>query len=201
MAEIEFVDHYRQDNGRIAGWQLEHGALDVRQQGILFIVKQIKPESVLDLGCSDGTLLISMYKANLIQKGYGVDLWDSGIKWGKEYCERNKIPIVLINGPIELYDGPNVDIAILAEILEHVHDPVECLKLAATKAKKIIITVPLLYKGPVNEIPEIQEHIRQYDYEMLEQHCKAAGLKITYKLKVESSHWPNLIVLTESEGK
>jgi hypothetical protein len=109
--------------------------------------------------------------------------------------------IVLINGPIELYDGPNVDIAILAEILEHVHDPVECLKLAATKAPRVLITVPLLYKGPVNEIPELQEHIRQYDYQMLEQHCQLAGLKITYKLKVESSYWPNLVCLAEKDAK
>jgi len=203
MAEIDFVEHYKQDNGRIAGWQLERGNLDARQRGILFVISQVKPETVLDLGCSDGTLLISLYKEKLIKKGYGVDLWTAGINWGNDYCNQNKLPIVLMHGPIEDYDGPDVDLIILAEILEHVKDPVQCLTLAATKAPQILITVPLIYTGPINKIPEFQEHIRQYDGQMILEHCEKANLKIKYKSTIgtDISNWPNLLILAESEGQ
>lgn len=190
--------HYRQANGRVPGAQITgNWGLDSRQ---LIIVKYITiyaeklPIEILDLGCADGSLLISLRKSSLLKKGYGVDLWEEGIKWGNQYCIDHDMPITLTNGTVESYSPTPVDVAILGEILEHVPDPVECLKVARTAAPFTIITVPTGYAGKeVNT--GIEEHVRQYDYKMLQAHCTSARMYIVDYENATVGGWTNLIAL------
>jgi 2-polyprenyl-3-methyl-5-hydroxy-6-metoxy-1,4-benzoquinol methylase len=185
----DYETYYSQPNNRIAGAQIEgKWGIDNRQTEIINIVGY-KPSRIIDLACADGSLLIFLYTKGICSTGYGCDLWDEGITWAKKYTTGSKL--YFTRSPIEDFECEHCDVAILGEVLEHVIDPVVCLKKAAALADRVIITVPTT---PSIDHEGLEEHLRLYTYETLSEHLTLAGLTIRKHKTIASGPWGNLIV-------
>ena len=79
-------------------------------------------------------------------------------------------------------EAPEVDTIVLGEVLQRVENPVEYLKLAKKKSKRIIITVPNEWSWAQQWHPfENKQHKQKYDADLLAEHLDAVGL--TYVMK------------------
>lgn len=197
-----YYDHYKQNNGRIPGAQIETGGgPDSRQQTAMNHLKAIGATSLLDIGCADGSFCFFCLKEGIVKNTIGIDPWAEGIDWATEYSLRMDLNAHFIQGIFEdIKIGEyNFDAIHLGEILEHVIDPVVILRsLRRHHPKGIVITVPT-ERPPVTEEEKkiltdgrIAEHVRLITPELLLTFCKNSGFEII-RSDVIGSGWVNLI--------
>lgn len=98
------------------------------------MVEQLKPKSLLDLGCLDGSFALTIAKHFNIPTT-GVDLTQDGIDLARERADSNNLPATFWQGTIEdwlqkfIAEGKKFDMVTWFEIIEHVKDPEACIKL------------------------------------------------------------------------
>lgn len=108
---------------------------------LLTVVKDLKTNSILDVGCGEGFTL-----SRLKEKGIGKKL--KGLEYSKEAIElgRKTHPdIEIIQGSIYKlpYKNNSFDLVLCTEVLEHLDDPKKALKeLARTSRKYLLLSVP-----------------------------------------------------------
>lgn len=96
-------------------------------------------DKIVDIGCQDGHIFQCFeYRDNVTN--VDIDLYDI---WNFVRADAQNLP----------FKDKEFDIAVLAEILEHVPDPVKALKEAARVANKVVITVPNEYEWNKNLDP------------------------------------------------
>ncbi len=100
---------------------------------VVDVAKELKPKSVLDLGCLDGSLILSMLN-NLPKgtKGVGVDLTQDGIDLALERSVLTNTPAEFHQQDIESFMekcNDKFDLVTCCEVLEHVKDPDRVIKL------------------------------------------------------------------------
>ena len=133
------------------------------------ILSQIKPKSLLDVGCGDGKLIYEILNNNNLQVSIkdviGIDTDNRAIEFAKIFNSTNNAQF--ISGDIHQYTHEPFDLIILTEVIEHMDDQnaAEFLKkihsLIASD-KHFIITVPSL------NIPLQSKHYKHYDKSSLE---------------------------------
>jgi SAM-dependent methyltransferase len=103
----------------------------------------VLPETVVEIGCGDGSLLQELAAVWPAARFDGFELSPPAI----EIARSRGIPRV---GRLEAYDGAVVpaedgayDLAVLSHVLEHVPDPAPLLAEAARVARFVLVEVPL----------------------------------------------------------
>lgn len=97
------------------------------------VVDEIKPQTLLDLGCLDGSFALTISK-ELGVAVYGVDLTEDGVAIANERAKKDGLDAEFFNGTIEEYltmfaeNGMKFDVVTCFEVLEHVKAPEELLK-------------------------------------------------------------------------
>lgn len=138
------------------------GVVDPRVEWILSQIGE--NEKIVDVGCADGWVLRG-HRNSIIYVDIDPQLLPNFVQadaatLGTRFAEKQ------------------FDIAVLAELLEHVTDPVTVLRSAWKIAKRLVITVPNEYEWSENNGPfKSKSHIRFYTAEMLTQHLVEAGLQ------------------------
>lgn len=98
----------------------------------LDIAKEIDAKQILDLGCLDGTNLLTLLN-NLPTgaQGTGVDLSKDGTEIGTKRASLHGLPATFIQGTIEQHlletESDKYDLICIYEVMEHVKDPVGVL--------------------------------------------------------------------------
>jgi 2-polyprenyl-3-methyl-5-hydroxy-6-metoxy-1,4-benzoquinol methylase len=97
-------------------------------------VEELKPKTLLDLGCLDGSFAITI--ANHFGTDVtGVDLTQDGIDLARERAKTHNLSAQFHQGTVEDWletfakEGKKFDIITFFEIIEHVKDVQKCLKL------------------------------------------------------------------------
>ena len=87
-----------------------------------FFIDRIKDgDSVLDVGCGNGSVAISIAKRNLNSFITGIDLDKNNIKFAKEKQKKNNLKnLNFINGDINDFKEIKSDVVILSNVLEHI---------------------------------------------------------------------------------
>jgi hypothetical protein len=99
--------------------------------------------------------------------------------------------IVNLNEPKDI---PSGEVIMLNEVLQKVDDPVALLKECASKAPKLLITVPNEWNWPAQYEPmKNKTHVRFYDSDLLAEHLDAAGL-VWLMGSIEYAGWSFLSV-------
>lgn len=123
------------------------------------MVRSVKPNSVVDLGCGDGGFL------SVIQQ-YGVRCWgyDFQPSNGEGWDERG------VDGRLEDvfntdFEPEWADLAVMTEVLEHLEDPHSTLAWVASNVKYLVAS------SPKDELPGdhvCDSHIWSWDWEGFE---------------------------------
>lgn len=97
------------------------------------VAKEIEPANVLDLGCLDGSLVLSLLNnVPRITHGVGVDLSQEGTDLGNERAKKFKLDAKFFKSDIESW-MENCDVVFemitCFEVMEHVKDPELVIKL------------------------------------------------------------------------
>lgn len=134
------------------------------------LIVDLLPEkgTILDIGCGDGSFILYAQKKRPKLLFEGIDLSKTAVKTAKiRGVIANVKDITRESNTIKKYD-----FLILAEILEHVSNPEEIMKIIKTKYRKgIILTIPniawgwyrlrlLFGKFPMDWLYHPGEHIR-----------------------------------------
>lgn len=133
-------------------------------------------DSVLDIGCGDGSVLFEILKRKKINP-YGADVSKEALK----ILEMKEIPNYHIDfeDPHSLDGLPSTDYILLLEILEHLYQPEKILLLAHNKVSKgIFFSIPntgyiqdrlrlLFGRFPLQWRCHPSEHIRFWTYKDL----------------------------------
>ena len=87
-----------------------------------FFIDRIKDgDSVLDVGCGNGSVAISIAKRNLNSFITGIDLDKNNIKFAKEKQKKSNLKnLNFINGDINDFKEIKSDVVILSNVLEHI---------------------------------------------------------------------------------
>jgi SAM-dependent methyltransferase len=151
------------------------------------LILERKHKTVLDLGCLDGWQLLNLASSGVT--GVGVDLspqalavaFERSAKWGfgLRFIESSIEDFdILGNSPCPV-DG--FDAVILSEVLEHVLDPLACLKTAARHLAKggvVYVSVPASPVPHHGKLEDAREHLRVFSEEDLTSFATQAGLSV-----------------------
>jgi len=138
------------------------GAADMRAD---WVRSQLgENDKIVDVGCADGGLLRG-HRRNIVYVDQNLNLLPNFVQ-----VDASNLSTVFLD--------KQFDVAVLAELLEHVADPVAVLRSVWKVAKRLVITVPNEYEWTENNEPfKNKGHIRFYTAEMLREHLREAGLQ------------------------
>jgi ubiquinone/menaquinone biosynthesis C-methylase UbiE len=105
------------------------------------LLKPLKLDSILDVGCGEGITLFNFEKEGIGKKLYGIDYSDDALKIGKKihpHLNLRKGDIY----DIEEKDG-SFDLVMATEVLEHLDNPEKALQeLIRVSKKYVMLSVP-----------------------------------------------------------
>jgi 2-polyprenyl-3-methyl-5-hydroxy-6-metoxy-1,4-benzoquinol methylase len=134
-------------------------------------VEELKPKSLLDIGCLDGSFALTIAKHFNIPV-WGVDLTQDGIDLANDRAKKAKLTATFKQGLAENYleelikQGISFDMVTFFEIIEHVEDVQRLLKLidGVTKNDGHILTSTPAFESPTygKDDEENTCHVRLY---------------------------------------
>jgi len=140
-------------------------------------------DNILDIGCGNGFLAYDLAKkAKMV---VGIDLDERSIGFAKKRFSASNIKYLVGDALKDLPVG-DFDAIVLSNVLEHIEDRVKFLKEIKTKAKKILIRVPMinrdwitLYKKELGlEWKSDRSHFTEYTLESFKNELEKAGLNL-----------------------
>jgi len=145
----------------------------------LDIAKEIQPKLIVDLGCLDGSNLLTLLN-NLPTgtQGIGIDLSKDGIEIAEKRASLHGLPAEFVQGTIEDWlknaKDHSVDMVCMYEVIEHVKDPdwvVAEIKRVLKPGGTLLVSTPDFEAPTYGKTDTINKcHIRLYttadaDYE------------------------------------
>lgn len=97
------------------------------------VAKELQPKRVLDLGCLDGSVILTLFNnVPSVKRGIGVDLSQEGVDLGTERASLHGFPAEFVRQDIESWmeqADEQFDLITCFEVMEHVKDPELVIKL------------------------------------------------------------------------
>lgn len=148
-----------------------------RRRLIVKLVGGLPHESVLDLGCGDGTMLAAL-AARVPATYSGVDISGPAIE-----LARKRMPqATLWQSDLANIQFPSVyDVGVLSEVLEHLDDDKGLLCRLAPYVRHVVISVP---GGPADKVDRRYGHVRNYVGNALRVTMEESGFEV-----VHCRHW------------
>jgi 2-polyprenyl-3-methyl-5-hydroxy-6-metoxy-1,4-benzoquinol methylase len=181
---IPYLDsHNNVVNHRSLGWGFKYFSYLLR---IKEIVENIKPNSVLDIGCGEGRFL-GLLCSNI--RKVGVDLSPRPIKFAQAFHPNLEFYSIDANELKEVFD-----VVTAIEVLEHVPDEevtnfLKTLEKRTNKNGHIIISVPTIV------LPTSKKHHRHYTIQIFTEQLKESNVNLEIKhveYIYKSSFWLRL---------
>jgi ubiquinone/menaquinone biosynthesis C-methylase UbiE len=122
-----------------------------KAKNIMEVCNSIKPQSVLEVGAGDGSILHFLDQANFSPAIYALEIADTGVELIKNRRLKSLKAVDSFDGYKIPYPDQHFDLVILAHVLEHVEHERILLRELKRVARYIVIEVPLDYRFGVDK--------------------------------------------------
>jgi ubiquinone/menaquinone biosynthesis C-methylase UbiE len=130
-------------------WKIEH---------IKKLIGRRKFSNILEIGCGSGLIVAELSRFIDIKNSIGSDLSLPILHSAKTSAPNNKY--VLANGEGLPFKDSSLDLVLIVDVLEHIHDPIKMLKEVKRISKNLMLLVPLEYGHLSNVVYSIQQLLR-----------------------------------------
>ncbi len=170
---------------------IQKALIDNFYKELFKMIKPLKANSILDVGCGEGFTLKKLEEKKLGKKNEGIDYSDDAIKIGKKIYPE----LALFKGDVYglKYKDNTFDLSLCTEVLEHLEDPKKAVEeIKRVTNKYIIFSVPNepffiganLFRGKyLKNFGNHPEHINHWSAWGFEKFLKDQGLHV-----VKSKH-------------
>lgn len=145
-----------------------------RRRIVAHLVESLPHESLLDLGCGDGSFLAEFSNIAKTCLMAGADISEEALLIASKKLPDVEFFPLDLNGTISL--NRKFDIIILSEVLEHIENDDKLIEGIAPFCRKLVVSVP---GGPANRVDKRYGHVRNYPGRLLEEKLKHGGFNIT----------------------
>ncbi|MBP7700586.1 methyltransferase domain-containing protein [Candidatus Woesebacteria bacterium] len=153
--------------------------------------KKIKKINILDVGCGVGTM--ALFFGSLGANVRGIDVSQRAIDIAKEARNKSGFKNVIFAKQLLKAGKQNYDMVLISEVIEHVEDENQFLKLIASNLNKnglLFLTTPskdnFLYRiGFYKKFDNEVGHLRRYTQESISELLEKNGFEILHLKKVE----------------
>jgi ubiquinone/menaquinone biosynthesis C-methylase UbiE len=122
-----------------------------KAKNIMEVCNSIKPQSVLEVGAGDGSILHFLDQANFSPAIYALEIADTGVELIRNRRLKSLKAVDSFDGYKIPYPDQHFDLVILAHVLEHVEHERILLRELKRVARYIVIEVPLDYRFGVDK--------------------------------------------------
>lgn len=135
------------------------------------LLASVPHQTVLDLGCGDGSLIAELSRA-LTAEFEGSDISEQALAIARRNVPGVRFfPLDLMNGkPEKIYD-----VITLSEVLEHIEDDEFVLTAIAPYTRHVVISVP---GGPPGKVDRRYGHFRNYHGNLLPEKLQRCGFEV-----------------------
>ncbi len=170
---------------------IQKALIDNFYKELFKMIKPLKANSILDVGCGEGFTLKKLEEKKLGKKNEGIDYSDDAIRIGKKIYPE----LALFKGDVYglSYKDNTFDLSLCTEVLEHLDDPVKAVaEIRRVTSKYIIFSVPnepffiganLLRGKYLKNLGNHPEHINHWTFWGFENFLEKQGLSV-----VKSKH-------------
>lgn len=156
------------------------------------IIKNINFKTCLDVGCASGFMISEIAKSYQRAKYFGIDVYDKAIAFAKKSYPNIKFRV----GSAEKlpFKANSFDLVLFYETIEHVENPLECLKeikrilkedgtliLAMDSGSLLFRIIWFFWENTKGKVWK-EAHLHPFHHSKLEQRIKSAGFKIRNKM-------------------
>ncbi len=152
-----------------------------KAQNIMDVCRSLKPQTLLEVGAGDGSILHFLDKAHFAPELYALEIADTGV----ELIRNRQLPSLKAVQPFDGYHIPypdgHFDLVILAHVLEHVEHERILLRELKRVARYVVIEVPLDYRFGVDKRMKHflnYGHINMYSPTLIRFLLQTEGLEI-----------------------
>jgi len=122
-----------------------------KARNIMEVCKSIKPQTLLEVGAGDGSILHFLDQANFCPAIYALEIADTGVELIRNRNLKNLKAVESFDGYKIPYPDQHFDLVILAHVLEHVEHERILLRELKRVALHVVIEVPLDYRFGVDK--------------------------------------------------
>lgn len=163
------------------------------------IIRPLEFESVLDVGCGQGSLLQELQVEFPRIKPYGIDLSASAVELARERVPAGRFCVMDIT---EDSLEEKCDLVLCSEVLEHIPDDITALRnLRKMTRKYLLISTP---QGRMRGFERQYGHVRNYTHGELVKKLKQEGFIVLSVLEwgfpFYSPLYRNFLEMTASKG-
>lgn len=152
-----------------------------KAQNIMEVCKSLNPESILEVGAGDGSILHFLDAANFGKEIHALEIADTGVELIKNRKLKNLRTVQSFDGYSIPFPDNHFDLVILAHVLEHVEHERILIRELKRVARHIVIEVPLDYRFGVDKRMKHflnYGHINMYTPTLIRFLLQAEGLEI-----------------------
>ena len=139
------------------------------------ITKDLKPTSILDVGCGEGSLLKALTQVHLSAAVAGVEIAENALRLAKETLPRADFKVLDIS---RTFWGRTFDLVVCADVVEHIEDDVSAIENMAAMTNPGGHVVVATLQGRMRRFEAGIGHVRNYERGELQTKMKDAGLEI-----------------------
>lgn len=151
-------------------------------------IKELNPETILDIGCSDCPITYGMTNCTWVDSSPYEKIVTDMRPFGRTPIPKDKY--YQTSAEDLPFENKSFDLALATELLEHASNPVKALDEIKRVAKNVIITVPNEYEWDEKWKPFTNiGHVRHYTEQMLKQHLKEAKINKYSLEKLSYDGW------------
>jgi SAM-dependent methyltransferase len=189
-----------------AGWRVKWD--DMKRYGpfsrhlrriIKEMLRPMKFESVLDVGCGQGSFLQELQFDFPNIRPYGIDISSTAVELARKRIQNGQFRVVDITSD---FLGSRYDLVVCSEVLEHIPDDLRALEnLKKMTAKYLLVSAP---QGRMRQFESQVGHVRNYAPGELVDKMKSCGFTIVsiveWGFPFYSPLYRNFLDLTKSKG-